>query len=294
MPWQRVKDFLFAKYEVKVSLAACLTIFAVIGLFQQGWSNLPHVLLAIGSAMLTDALIRKFYYKEIDLTAAWVTGTFVAIVLAPAQLSQWYIPVITSAVAIASKYVFRYNKHPLFNPTNFALLTVPLFLSTTDAWWGALTSAFLPLLLLFTIYISYRQRRFHLLASWLGTFFVLLFITHVAQGNPGLILNDLRESQIALFFAGFMVVEPITSPSTKSGRVVFGMVCALFATALQLGWVGALFGRNAAVQYLVVHSFPAALILSNALTPAINAIVKKVKAASDAASQERLVVHPTH
>lgn len=199
-----------------------LSIMALYNIFAFGiTTTLPQLLIAVITASFIDIIINYIKTKQIIKPYhAIISGIFIAIILPTGQ--KWYIPALIAVIAILSKHLVNVNHKHLFNPAMFGLFFATLIFKQQLQWWGA---APLPLVLLFGLFISYRFKRFHLTLTYIITSIVLWFILSLITNNP-LIVSILS---VNYFFAFFMLVEPMTSPLYKKGRIAYGVLVAVLS-----------------------------------------------------------------
>ena len=202
----------------------------------------PLVASAVLTAMLVDAPILRMREGEWQFPdGAFLTGLFIAMILSPHE--RWYVAAITSAIAIASKYVFRVRNANVFNPAAFALVVTFYLFRTGQSWWGALPELPTPwILLLFAagVYITRRVNKAPAVIAYLGVYYAL-FTAASFIVDPARVVGLYRAPDVhaALFFAFFMVTDPPTSPPKQKQQWIFGAITAVVAFAIfeLLGWV---------------------------------------------------------
>ncbi len=235
---------------------------AAFGAYLFGFNSVWIIIISISSALLTEALIQKLRKKQVTVYdgSAFLTGLLLALCLPP-TVPLW-IPSIGAAFAVAiGKHVFGGLGNNIFNPALIgrAFLVVswpalmaryispdgitsatPLTLaketianvSYKDLFLGYIggsigeTSAVLLLIgalfLLWKKVISWR-----ISLTYIATVFILSWILgkdplfHLLAG--GLIIG-----------AFFMATDPVTSPITKLGRVIFGFGCGILTVILRM------------------------------------------------------------
>ena len=231
-----------------------LLILATVGVFQQGAGYLlPQLAISVLTAVGLDYVIVYIKSKKILFsTSAVISGLIIALILKPGV--SWYIPIFAALIAIGSKHVIHIKGKHIFNPANFGLLLSMFVLRTYLVWWG---SSIAWLVLVLGGLIAYRFKRFHLLISFLITQFVLLGTYSALNGEP--ILNAIFMANLLFIFV--MLVEPKTSPTTRNGRIIYGVLTGIFSSLF--------------ILVVPVHD-PSVmgLALSNLFVPVINNKVK--------------------
>lgn len=251
-----------------------------------GLPALSIILVSILAALLTEFLIQKFTHQEITLKdgSAVVTGLLLALILPP-TVPLW-IPVLGAIFSLAiAKHAFGGLGYNIFNPAlvgrAFLVASWPSLMTrwvTPDGVTGATslmvhksqgillssysqlffggiggclgeTSA-LALLIGATILFYKKIISWPIPLSYLGTVFFLSWglgqdpLFHLLAG--GLMIGAL-----------FMATDPVTSPLTKKGRLIFGIGCGFLTVIIRL-----YSGLPEGVMY--------SILLMNSLTPLID------------------------
>ena len=208
------------KLNLKLYMIIFLSLLALWEMIQSGFlPTLPHLLVAVGVAVLLDAVIHYLKKRKLILPlSAVITGLLVGSILTP-DGRRWVVA-LAAAVAIASKHLIRFRGRHLFNPAVFGLLIVSLFFSAPLVWWGSGNTW---AVLIFGLIIAARFKRFHLLLAYAVPFALLMSIYALKNGYPVwahiMFLN--------FYFMVFMVVEPKTSPLRRKGRIIYGATTAV-------------------------------------------------------------------
>jgi Na+-translocating ferredoxin:NAD+ oxidoreductase RnfD subunit len=186
-------------------------------------------------------------------SGALLSGLIVALILSPTE--PIYVPLITAAIAVNSKYLFRARGRHIFNPAAIALVAAYFLFGSAQNWWGALPNLpvpFLVVLLVAGIFIADRVNKLPMVLPFLGCFF-LLFTLVSFVGDPARVAEIFRAPDLnaALFFALFMLSDPPTSPARYCDQVWFGLIVAVSAFVIYLTLGG-------------LYYLPAALLIGNA------------------------------
>lgn len=204
---------------------------AVIGAFTVGVTRVaPPLLAAVLAAVILDApALRRVRRWWTVPDGAILTGLFVGMILSPFE--PWLVAAATSAIAVASKYLFRGRTANVFNPAALGLVVTFYALGTGHDWWGALADAGpVGLLALFVVgaFIVNRVNKTPLVLAFLGAYF-LLFAATAYVGDPRLVAEIFRAPDVnaVLFFAFFILTDPPTSPVTYRDQVVCGILVAV-------------------------------------------------------------------
>ena len=214
----------------KELLIAVLAALAAIAGLHNGLSVIATSFAAsILIAIAIDAPILRFNKgRWIFPTGALLTGMIVAMIISPRE--RWYVATVTTAIGVASKYVFRMRTTNIFNPAALALVATFYLFHPGQDWWGAIPGKppiALALLIIAGAFVTNRVNKFPALLSFLGGYYLLFTITAFAR-DPGKVAEIFRAPDLnaGLFFAFFMVTDPPTSPSKDRDQVVFGLIVA--------------------------------------------------------------------
>ncbi len=196
---------------------------------------LHKIALAVTAALLTEALLAPLVAsRPFEPRSALISSLSLCLLL---RTSEPWLMALAGALAIASKYLIRFDGKHVFNPTNLAI-TLLVALSG-EAWispaqWGSQTwSAFLFACLAVTV-LS-RSRRIDIALAFLATVAALLFARALYLGDPMAIPLKQMQSGALLLFAFFMISDPKTTPDRRSARILYGAFVACLGVTLQLG-----------------------------------------------------------
>jgi Na+-translocating ferredoxin:NAD+ oxidoreductase RnfD subunit len=219
------KGLLTILFAILFAIAAPIEGFGVVG---------PDFAAAIAAAMIVDLPILRWRKGVWEFpSGALLTGAIVAMVLSPHE--AWYIGAVTSAVAVASKYVFRTKSANVFNPAALALVGTFYVFNTGQSWWGALPSAGVAgLVVLFAtgVFITDRVNKLPLVLAFLGVYYGLFTIV-AFTGDTALVAEIYRQPdmQASLYFAFFILTDPPTSPVKYGDQIICGAIVAVIAFA---------------------------------------------------------------
>jgi hypothetical protein len=138
-------------------------------------------------------------------------------------------------VAIASKFVVRWNGKHIFNPTNGAI--VLMMLLSDRVWvspgqWGS--AAFFGFLIACAGgLVVYRSARSDVTLAFLLFWAGILFARAIRLGDPLTIPLHRLENGALLIFAFFMISDPKTTPDSRRGRILFAALVAAGAWYVQ-------------------------------------------------------------
>lgn len=251
--------------SIMVDVLIALFPVALMAVFLFGYRALVTMIIAMVAAMVTEAIILRKGDFFGDGSAA-VTGLLLAMTLPPAP--PWWMVVIGSVVAIAiGKQIYGGIGNNIFNPAlvgravlavswaghmagSVWLKPVPLDLAadavteasplaTYDASLGDLfigtvsgslgeTSAIA--LIIGAVWLYYRG---HIDWRIPGGFIGAVFILGLISGGFSMGLYHVLAGGV-LLGALFMATDMVTSPVTKTGKIIFGVGCGVVTMLIRL------------------------------------------------------------
>lgn len=213
-----------------------LSFLYIIGGVQAYYFGLNAVItLAVSSvtALALDFLLYSWEKRPVSiltLRKALITATLLAFLLPPE--APVHVTVMAAALAILSKHFLKLpgqSKH-VFNPAALGAMVTGLVFSFPMIWWGAHET----LTWILGIVLIYRFKRLELPATIIASYALL------SMALNGFTLDSLQQSVLQntplVFMAFFMATEPMTSPNTFKGRMLFGAGIAL--AVFSLSFVG--------------------------------------------------------
>jgi Na+-translocating ferredoxin:NAD+ oxidoreductase RnfD subunit len=168
-------------------------------------------------------------------SGAVLTAMIVAMVMRAQE--PWMVPVVTSLVAVLSKYVIRTRQANVFNPAALALVLMFYLMPHGQSWWGALPEVsplwLRAVLLAGGVYLTNRVNKLPLVLSFLGAYFGLFSAT-AFLGDPRHVAEIFRSPDIdaVIYFTLVILTDPPTSPPKYQGQWVFGIITALVSYAV--------------------------------------------------------------
>ena len=167
------------------------------------------------AAGLVDALILRVRKRAWEYPSGAVLSAAIVVMVLRSQ-EPWYVPTVTSVIAVLSKYVFRSRRANVFNPAALAIVASYYLFHAGQSWWGAQTDLPGPpqlVMILAGVYIANRVNKMPLVLAFLGAYFGLFTLTAFA-GHPLPVAEIFRtpDLEAALYFAFFILTDPPTSP----------------------------------------------------------------------------------
>ena len=254
-------------------MSVFLIILALISVFFYGFeiNALIPVLVSVLAAVTLDLLINYYKLKTWEFPySALISGLFIGGLLA--QDLKFYIYIIAAAIAILSKHIIKVHGKHIFNPANLGILIVFIVFNAPNTWW---ISSPLYFVILFGLFILWRQRRFDLALSFIAAYYILhafipepsMFGGMQMMRNMPMAMHNFYQSftsqSTIFFFAMFMLIEPKTHPVARKQRIFYGILAAAMLIGIEI--------------YNPRFGIPFVLAVANLVVPLLNRISLEVK-----------------
>lgn len=210
---------------VLYSLAAIVAIATLLSSF--GFLSFSPGALVASTAVLvfvsygTNLLLGRLYGVGVSSESPVITALILALIINPTlDVLGLAIIALTAIIAMASKFVLAIRGRHVFNPAAIAVLLVGFTGLQYATWWVA-TPPLLPIVLITAFLVLYKTR--HLL---MGSIFFLIaatiiILTGMVEGfELGYLAAIVVTSYPLIFFAGFMLSEPLTLPPRRYQKLL--------------------------------------------------------------------------
>lgn len=224
------------KVDPRYFLLLFLASFAIAGQLYLGFfQRWDAIFVSILTTVTTELVLGRIYHKAWRFPlSAIITGCGISLLLSSYLLWPY---VLTAFLAILFKYLIRYQGGHVFNPNNVALVLVLYFLpqyavSTPKQWTNAYEV--MVVILCLGLFVSYLANRLYTSLAFLGSFTIFALIRHYVFGAPLLAaLGPLLGASLQLF-TFYMITDPKTTPTSRSGQVIYAVLIALFDAILRV------------------------------------------------------------
>lgn len=240
---QRLDGWLnrFSMYRlVSISLGVLLGYAVFLSLLGQLSFSPPELLASAAVLVLAvyaaNILFGRLFGVATHDESTFITGLILFFILTPTIEPRGLIVLaVIGVIAAASKFLLAIRGRHIFNPAAIAAVVAGGLGLAFASWWVA-TPVLLPVTLVTALLIIYKTRR-HVVASvFLGLATTLVVLVLLGYGTPWQEAVGLLGSWPLLFFAGFMLTEPLTLPARRWQQIVeAGLVAILFAVPLHIG-----------------------------------------------------------
>ena len=261
--WQGVTMYRLMLYFLVVLLGAAALLSALGVLPYNASSILLQSFAFTAVCWGVNFVIARLRNIQPNVESSVITSLILSAIVGPLSLPEDWLPLVAMSVAaMASKYFIALRASHIFNPAAFGVTLSAIVLGYPASWWIGVDSL-LPFILAGGALITWKIRRWHLIAAFLGTYVGLLALAALALEGRSLpqvavLVQRLVASPLMLFFVFVMLVEPLTAPQTHGRRIVFGSFVGVVLFALQR-WAG-----------FIPYSLELSLLIGNAFTRVIN------------------------
>jgi glycine betaine catabolism B len=214
-----------------IALAVYILIGSVLGLIDINplsivFSILTLVLTSLGVNALLGYIFRVHPHQE----SAVITAYILFFIFTPASTASGYVLLaLIAALAMASKYLLVWRGRHIFNPAAIAAVIAGAVGLGYASWWIATPAALIPTLLLGAMVLR-KTRRIGMAATYVGVGIVtILLVTALKSGDVLTVASSVLTSWPLLFFAAFMLSEPLTQPPRRWQRYALAVGVAIVA-----------------------------------------------------------------
>ncbi|MDB5165793.1 MAG: hypothetical protein JWM00_683 [Candidatus Saccharibacteria bacterium] len=242
--------------DTLIILSTIAIVFSFVGILQ---FNPLSMVLSISVLVLVSLGINRLFAYLFGLRAnkesAYISALILFLIFPVADTLPAAISLaIVAAIAMASKYLIVWKGRHLFNPAAFAAVVSGLIGSQTASWWVA-TEPLLPFTIILGGLVLYKTRRLQMGLLYIVASIVVILSVTILKGNSILsILPVIFTSGPLVFFASFMLSEPLTLPPRKQQRRVYALIVAVIANT-QLHVLGTFIGPQAALLIGNLYTF---------------------------------------
>lgn len=208
---------------------------------------------ALGTQFIATRLSRL---PQFDARSALISGLSLCLLL---RTNSLLLAALAAMMAIASKFLVRWNGKHVFNPTNFALVAMMLATGgqiwVSPGQWGNV-AFFAFLMACAGGLVVTRARRSDVTVAFIMFYCALVFSRSLWLGEPMAIPSHRLENGALLLFAFFMISDPKTTPDSRAGRILFAGLVACGGAYVQFK----LFRTNGLLWSLALFSLTVPLI----------------------------------
>ncbi len=241
---KHIDNFLndFTMYRVILyGLVIMVFVSVVLGIFGalpfDGFDLLLSSLILTVTCYVTNHIFARLFKAVVNVESSFITALLLFFIMPPMNgLSGLLLLVTAGTVAMASKYILAISRKHIFNPVAIAALALSFNPDTIAIWWVG-TPILLPVVAIIGFLTVRKIRRFHLFFSFLAVaYFAIMLFAYINKVRGADIFLQQFNSWPLVFFAAFMLTEPLTTPPTKKQQIIYGSLTgALFGFPINLG-----------------------------------------------------------
>ncbi|MCU1509607.1 MAG: oxidoreductase [Glaciihabitans sp.] len=194
---------------------------------------------AVTVSYLSNRLLALVFRVRPHSESSIVTGLILAFLFLPSvSLVSLLAIALAAVIAMASKYVLAIRRRHVFNPAALGAFAVGVLLPANGPGWWIANPWLLPITVVGAFVILYRTRHLAMGITFvvvaLVGIVVLLLVPNGAA--PGAAIGTALTSFPIVFFAGFMLSEPLTLPPRRWQQLAFAAIVGLlFAYPIHIG-----------------------------------------------------------
>jgi len=226
-----------------ILIALLLSYMGQLGFAPQALLFSTAILLIV--SWVTNALFVKVFETQANSESVYITALILALLISPPLAGQ-YLAIVLFLIwagiwGMAAKFILAFGRKHIFNPAAVALVITSLAIGQSATWWIA-TIWMMPFILIGGLLITRKIHRFDLVISFAGTalaatIFMAFFRSSSFPNLLTLFRQILIDSPI-IFFALVMLTEPLTTPPTRSRRIIYGVITGLLSIPnIHLAWL---------------------------------------------------------
>jgi Na+-transporting NADH:ubiquinone oxidoreductase subunit NqrB len=223
-----------------------LTLFLALGVAMRDWSLRPEI---IGTAIITALGVQLIFSgfqtktmtatpetsivpKPLNWRSPLITGLGLSLLLRTDHMATM---ALAAGIAIASKFLIKFNHKHFFNPANIGIIAVLIL--TPDAWispgqWGE--EMWYGFIFLGAGGIVLRRvGRWDTTATFLGSYALMEAARNLYLGWTWDVWVHRMMSGSLLLFALFMVTDPRSIPNARPARLIWAIAIAALTFILR-------------------------------------------------------------
>jgi ferredoxin-NADP reductase/Na+-translocating ferredoxin:NAD+ oxidoreductase RnfD subunit len=223
-------------------LIALLAIAAIFGAF----GILPYSPIAIVFSTLflvivawvANGILARIMSAQPNSESVYITALILALIITPGMPTD--VATVTflawaAVLAMASKYIFAIDKKHIFNPAAFAVAVTALAFGQYASWWIGGNLPMMAFVIVGGALVLRKIQRFDLALTFFAFALASDIVTHAGYDPVSTIRKALVHTPL-FFFASIMLTEPLTTPPTRTWRMIYGaIVGALFSPFIAVG-----------------------------------------------------------
>lgn len=238
----RTTMYRVALYYLLLLLGAAITLGAFGLLPYSPLSIIASTTIILAFSYVINAALAKIFEIPASTDSTYITALILALIISPVNIADLWtlggLPFLAwiSIWAMSSKYILAIRRKHIFNPAALGVALSAMLLLRGASWWVG-TSTMFPFVFLGGILVVRKILRGDLVLSFFTGAAVSILIPAILSGaDPARAISRILFETPIFFFAFAMLTEPLTTPPTKSLRIMYGFLTGiLFSPNIHLG-----------------------------------------------------------
>jgi Na+-translocating ferredoxin:NAD+ oxidoreductase RnfD subunit len=234
-----MRDQFMGLINIKYAPPFLISLILLIGHFTFGiLEGYYPIIVAVSCGILTELILGKLVDgKWKNISSAYISGISVSILIRSTLLWPF---ALTAVISIMSKYVLRYKGRHLWNPSNFGISWILVFLPFSAAalgiQWG---NNILPMLVIWTLgfFIVWRVKRLHITLTYVLSFLFFSVLRSLILGDSFFTEVSPITGPMYQLFIFFMITDPPTTVKNRNGQILVAFLVAFVEFILRLNQV---------------------------------------------------------
>lgn len=195
-------------------------------------------LIALAVGFLANYLFARIFKAQTNIESVFITGLILVLIMPVGFPNNSSFLALASFIAMASKYLLVFNKRHIFNPAAISAVLMSIFFGYAASWWVGSLVMF-PLIVLGGLLVLRKTQREKMAAVFITAFlFIVGVFSFFPNSSTQTVLltwqTSIFESSLP-FFMFVMLIEPLTSPTTKNPQIYFALIISFIYAATQTG-----------------------------------------------------------
>ncbi len=195
-------------------------------------SMVLSLVIVLAVAFCVDRLLAYVFRVYPNVESIFITALIVYFLITPSGSSQSFVLLALAGIfAAASKYLIVWRGRHVFNPAAVGVFLTGLLGVGYASWWVA-TPWLLPFVLTGALLVVYKTRRSDMVKYYVGASMVMIFLGAIIQERATVdLVLAIFLSYPVVFFAGFMLTEPLTLAPRRAQRNWIAVLVAVVSYA---------------------------------------------------------------
>ncbi|MCU1528840.1 MAG: hypothetical protein JWP75_2603 [Frondihabitans sp.] len=178
---------------------------------------LANAATAVVATAVSNRLIALVFRVRPHTESSIVTGLILAFLFTPTLTGAGLGAVaLAGVIASASKYLLAVRRRHVFNPAALAAVVISIALPSAFPGWWVGSPWILPIVVVAAFVVLFRTRHLTVGIVFAIVATLTVAIASIAYGSStSIALSNALESTPVIFFAGFMLSEPLTLPPRR-------------------------------------------------------------------------------